>query len=250
MIDISTVVITLNEEANLARCLESARSISREILVIDSGSTDRTREIAAHYTDRVLVHAWQGYGAQKQFALDQARCAWVLSIDADEELSPELQDEIARLDDGGDGYLLPRRVWYMGRWILHGVWYPDPVLRLFRAGRGRFTNDPVHESVQLAGHARRLRGSLRHYPYRDLAHHLAKLNAMTTLAADEMFERGRRTSWVRLALQPPWEFIRSYVVRGGWLDGVPGLVVAALHAHYAFMKYVKLRERAMAGAAR
>ena len=244
MTRIATIVITRDEESNLERCLASVRDFSSEIVVVDSGSTDRTREIAARHTDRVLVQEWLGYGPQKQFALEQARCPWVFSIDADEEASPALREEIARLDFAREGYYLPRRVWYMGRWIRHGAWQPDLLLRLFRRDRARFTADRVHESVRLEGAAGRLHGALHHYPYRDLAHHAAKLNEMTTLAAEAMFERGRRAGWARLALQPPWEFARSYVLRGGFLDGPPGLVIAALHAHYSLLKYAKLRERA------
>lgn len=236
------MVITRDEEANLDRCLRSVRPLSREIVVVDSGSTDGTREIAARYTDRVLVQDWLGYGRQKQFALEQARCPWVLSIDADEELSPELAVEIARLDFTRDGYFLPRRTWYMGRWILHGAWYPDPVLRLFRRAHARFTPNRVHESVELSGSVGSLHGPLHHYSYRDLAHHVAKMNVLSSLAAEQMLERGTRAGWAGLALQPGWQFLRSYVLRAGFLDGVPGLVVAVLHGHHAFLKYAKLRE--------
>jgi len=244
MPDISTVVITHNEEPNLERCLNSVRPLSREIVVVDSGSEDRTREIASRFTDRVIVQEWLGFGRQKQFALEQARSPWVLSIDADEEVSPELAAEISRLDFARDGYTLPRRVWYMGRWIRHGVWNPDPVLRLFRRERGRFTPEPVHESLVVEGATGRLAGPLNHYSYRDLSHHVAKMNLMTSLAAERMFERGRRAGWARIALQPTMEFLRSYVLKAGFLDGVPGLVVATLHGHYTFLKYAKLRERA------
>jgi glycosyltransferase involved in cell wall biosynthesis len=244
MTGITTVVITHNEESNLERCLASVRAISSEIVVVDSGSTDRTREIAARHTDRVVVQEWLGYGPQKQFALEQARSPWVLSIDADEEVSPGLQEEILRLDFAREGYYVPRRVWYMGRWIRHGAWQPDLLLRLFRRDRARFTPDRVHESVQLEGTAGRLHGALHHYPYRDVAHHLQKMNEMTSLAAEAMFDRGRRAGWTRLVFQPAWEFARSYVLKGGFLDGPPGLVVAALHAQYSLLKYAKLRERA------
>jgi len=240
--EISAVVITRNEERNIGRCLESVLPIAREIVVVDSGSTDRTREIASRYTERVLTRGWLGFGAQKQFAADQARCPWVLSIDADEEVSPELGEEIAQLDLARDGYFLNRQVWYLDRWILHGAWYPDPVLRLFRRDRARFTPDPIHERVQLSGSAGHLRGALYHYSYRDLAHHLAKMNERTSLAADWMYQRGRHASWARLAVEPGWKFFRSYVLQSGYRDGVSGLVASAIHAQYTLLKYAKLRE--------
>lgn len=241
---ISVVVITRNEEANLERCLLSVREIAGEIVVVDSGSTDGTIALAARLADRVIAQPWLGFGPQKQFAVEQARHPWILSLDADESLSPALAREIADLSFDRDGYELPRRVWYLGRWILHGTWYPDPVLRLFHRERGRFSPDQVHESVELAGTVGRLRASLDHYPYRDLAHHHEKIQALSALAAGAMFAQGRRAHWAHLALRPAWEFFRSYVVRRGFLDGAPGLIAAGMHAHYNFLKQAKLWERA------
>ena len=186
MNQVSVIVITHNEEANLARCLDSVKPFAAEIVIVDSGSSDGTRAIAARYTDRVLVEPWRGYGPQKQFALEQARCPWVFSIDADEQVSPELALEITALDGSRDGYHVPRVVWYLNRWIRHGVWVPDLVLRLFRRDRARFTLDAVHERVVLPGGVGRLRGALRHYSYRDIAHHVAKLTEMASLAARQM----------------------------------------------------------------
>lgn len=245
---IAVVVITHNEAMNLARCLDSVRAWVSEIVIVDSGSTDRTREIAARYTDRVIVQEWLGYGPQKQFAVDRARAPWVLLLDADEEVSPELAREIQDLDFAASGYHIPRQVRYLGRWIRHGVWAPRLVMRLFRRDRARVTPEPVHESVIITGPTGRLSGLLCHYSYRDLAHHLAKLNDMTTLAAQAMHARGRSTGPIRLLLQPPWEFFRSYVFRLGLLDGVPGLVVAILHAVYCALKYAKLWELQRAAA--
>jgi glycosyltransferase involved in cell wall biosynthesis len=193
-------------------------------------------------TDRVLIEPWRGYGPQKQFALEQARCRWVLSIDADEQVSPELAREITALDGSGDGYLVPRVVWYLNRWIRHGVWYPDPVLRLFRRDRARFTLDAVHERVVLEGRVASLEGALHHYSYRDIAHHVTRMNEMASLAARQMAERGRRAGWLQLGLTPGWEFLRAYVIERGFLDGKAGFVVAALHAQYTFLKYARLHE--------
>jgi glycosyltransferase involved in cell wall biosynthesis len=242
MIPISVIVVTWNEEANLARCLDSVKPFATEIVVVDSASSDGTCAIAARYTDRVLIEPWRGYGPQKQFALEQARCPWVFSIDADEQVSPELAREITALDGSGDGYRVPRVVWYLNRWIRHGVWVPDPVLRLFRRDRAHFTLDRVHERVVVEGRVDRLAGALHHYSYRDIAHHVAKLSEMASLAARQMAERGQRAGWVRLGLQPGWEFLRAYVLERGFLDGKAGFVVAALHAHYTFLKYARLHE--------
>ena len=245
MNQISVIVITHNEEANLARCLDSVKSFAAEIVVVDSASADGTRAIAARFTDRVLIEPWRGYGPQKQFALEQARGPWVFSIDADEEVSPELAREIMALDGSGDGYLVPRVVWYLDRWIRHGVWYPDRVLRLFRRDRARFTLDSVHERVVLQGGAGCLEGALRHYSYRDIAHHVAKLNERASLAASQMAERGQRAGWVRLGLQPGWEFLRAYLLERGFLDGKAGFIVAALHSQYTFLKYARLHEQSV-----
>ena len=237
-------MITKNEEANLARCLASVRPVVREIVVVDSGSTDRTLEIARGFADRVLTQPWLGFGPQKQFAVDRAGESWVLSIDADEALSGPLAREIRELSFDKDGYELPRRSFYLGRWIAHGTWAPDPVLRLFQRDRARFTPDLVHETVELHGTRARLEGPLDHWPYRDLAHHHAKIDALSTLQAERMFKEGRRASWADLALKPGWEFFRSYVVRRGFLDGTPGLVAAGMHAHSNFLKMAKLWQRA------
>jgi len=240
---VSVIVITRDEEANLERCLASARAIASEIVVVDSGSTDRTVDIARRLADVVIEQPWLGYGPQKQFALEHASADWVLALDADEALTPELAQEIATCAFDRDGYELPRRVWYLGRWILHGTWFPDPVLRLFRRDRARFTAHRVHEGVQISGTVGRFQGFLDHQPYRDLAHHAHKLDALASLAAEQMHERGRRATWAQLALKPPFEFLRSYVLRRGFLDGPQGLIAAGMHAHYNFLKYAKLKER-------
>jgi glycosyltransferase involved in cell wall biosynthesis len=240
---ISSIVITWNEEQNIRRCLESVAPFSDEIIVVDSLSTDRTVEIARRHATRVIEHEWLGYGRQKQLALEHAKGDWVFSIDADEVVSPELAAEIGALSPDCDGYEVPRLVWYLGRWIRHSGWYPGYVLRLFRREAARFSDDVVHESVQLPGPRRRMRGDLLHYSYRDVAHHVSKINEFTSLAARQMHERGRRAGFTSLALTPALEFLRVYLLRRGFLDGYPGLVVSTLHAHYVFLKYAKLWER-------
>jgi glycosyltransferase involved in cell wall biosynthesis len=239
---ITTILITHNEEANIDRCLGSVRDFSDEIIVVDSHSTDRTAELAARHGARVIPNDWPGYGRQKQFALEHAANEWIFWIDADEEVSPELVDEIRELDFALDGYEVRRLVRYCGRWIRHGPWYPGYVLRLFRKGRGGFTDDIVHERVRVSGSIGRLRGELLHYSYRDIAHHIEKINDLTTLAARQMFERKRRAGFLHIAVQPCFAFIKAYFIKGGFLDGLTGFSIAALHAHYARLKFMKLRE--------
>jgi glycosyltransferase involved in cell wall biosynthesis len=239
---ISAVVIALNEAANIQRCLASVASFADETILVDSGSHDATVELATRLGARVLHNPWPGYGLQKRFGVEHATHNWVFSIDADEEVSPALAAEIETLDFSHDGYEVPRAVFYLGRWIRHGIWYPGYVTRLFRKDRGTFTEDAIHESVRLTGRTGRLHADLLHYSYRDVDHHLAKMNEFTTLSAQKMFAERRRAGAFRLAVQPPLEFVRAYAVRGGFLDGYPGLVIALFHAYYVFLKYAKLRE--------
>jgi glycosyltransferase involved in cell wall biosynthesis len=239
---ISTIVITRNEECNIGRCLQSVSDVSDEIVVVDSHSDDRTVELARAHTDRVFVRDWEGYAKQKEFAVAQCRNEWILWVDADEEVSRELAKEIKGLDFAADGYHVPRKVWYLGRWIMHCGWYPGYVLRLFRKSKGVFNDKPVHESVDLSGATRRLSGPLFHYPYRDIAHHLAKMNEFTSLAAQQMRRAGRTASLVSIAVHTAGKFANMYAAKRGFLDGAPGLVVSILGAYYVFLKYAKLYE--------
>ncbi|MEJ2722609.1 MAG: glycosyltransferase family 2 protein [bacterium] len=242
MARISSVIITFNEEKNIARCVGSVAPFSDEVIVVDSNSTDRTVEIAKGLGARVFTNPWPGYGRQKQWALEKATRPWVFSIDADEVVSPELAAEIQSLDFSRDGYEMPRAVWYLNRWIRHGVWYPGYILRLFRRDKGSFSDDPLHELVRVKGRIGRLRGDLLHYTYRDINHHLAKMNEFTTIAARQMFEDGRRAGVLQIAAYPFLEFLKVYVSKRGFLDGLAGFVIAAFHAFYVFLKYAKLRE--------
>lgn len=241
MQQISTIVITYNEEDNIERCLRSVAPFSSEIIVVDSNSTDRTVDIARRCGARVFSNDWPGYGKQKQLALENATHPWVFSIDADEEVSPELCAEIQALDYAHDGYEVPRRVWYFNRWIKHGVWYPGFVLRLFRRDKGSFTDDIIHESIRVSGTIGRLRSDLLHYTYRDIRHHVDKVNEFTTLAAKQMFDQQRRASILHIAVLPSLEFFKVYVLKRGFLDGLAGLMIAVFHSFYVFLKYTKLR---------
>ena len=242
---ISCCIICFNEEANIRRCLESVKWCD-EIIIVDSFSTDRTVEICREYTDRIISRAWPGYVEQKRFALSQATHEWVLNVDADEEVSPELRHEIRVVLEQNhpavDGFYVPRLVYYLGRWWWRG-WYPGYRLRLFRKAKVRWGGVDPHEKVLLRGQADRLHGALYHYTYDDISDHLRAINGLTEVSSRELALRGKRTRPTDLLLRPLWRFLRFYVVSGGFRDGVPGFFVAVTSAFYVFLKYAKLWER-------
>jgi glycosyltransferase involved in cell wall biosynthesis len=243
---VSCCIICYNEEANIRRCLESVKWCD-EIVVVDSFSTDRTMEICREYTDRIIQRPWPGYVEQKRFALSQATHEWVLNVDADEEVSPELQCEVLavlqRNDPAVDGFYIPRLVYYLGRWWWHG-WYPGYRLRLFRKAKVRWGGVNPHEKVLLRGQADHLRGDLYHYTYEDISDHLNALNHLTEVASHEMRRRGKYLTLSHLLWHPLWRFLRFYIVRGCFRDGAPGFFVAVTSAFYVFLKYAKLWEAA------
>lgn len=241
---LSVTVITLNEAANLAAALESVRWAD-ELVVVDSGSTDDTVAIARRYTDRVITTGWPGYVAQKNFAATHASHDWILSLDADERVSDTLAAEIRAVlahDPAPAGYRMPRVTFHLGRWIRGTDWYPDHQLRLYDRRRARWTGRLVHESVSADGEVGQLRAELQHYAYRDIAHHLRTMDRYTTLAAQQMFEEGRRASWPELLAHPVAAFLRNYVLRTGFAEGMPGLVISLMNAAYVGLKYAKLWE--------
>jgi glycosyltransferase involved in cell wall biosynthesis len=240
---LTVIVITRDESASLEAALESV-SWADEILVVDSGSTDETTEIARRRGARVLVRDWPGYSAQKNFAAGEASHDWILSVDADERVTPELTAEIQRLlanDPPVRGYRIPRVSFYLGRWIRSTDWYPDYQLRLYDRRVCRWAG-LVHEGVVVAGAVGRLRSDLQHLPYRDIAHHLQTMDRYTTLAAQQLRERGVRVGVAGLVARPAGAFLRNYVARGGWRDGAVGLVVSVLNSCYVFLKFAKLWE--------
>jgi len=242
---LSVITVTLNEERNIAACLASVRW-ANELIVVDSGSTDRTIEIAKQYASSVLTVEWQGYGATKNYALDQASGEWVLWLDADERVTPELAEEIksviARQDDRKAGYTVARRAYFLGRWIKHCGWYPSRVTRLFRRTQGRFSESKVHERLIVQGTVGELRNDMLHYTDPDLGHYFEKFNRYTSLAADDMLMAGRRFSLLDLLVRPSFLFVKMYFLRLGLLDGLHGFILCVVSSAYVFVKYAKLWE--------
>lgn len=242
---ISATIITLNEEKNIEAALESL-AWADEIVVVDSESSDRTVEIARRFTDKVITQKWLGYAAQKNFASQQASHDWVFNLDADERLSPELQREIVALKSGAQtdtaAFEMPRKVFYLGKWIQHSGWYPDYKIRLYNRAKGQWQGKYVHESVTVQGRVGRLAGDLFHFTVASASEHHLRLDRYTTLAAQEAFENGRRASFAAIAFAPFATFIKSYVVKLGFLDGIQGLAIAYFAGYYVFMKSLKLWE--------
>jgi glycosyltransferase involved in cell wall biosynthesis len=241
---VSVTIITLNEAANIDACLETV-AWADEIVVVDSGSTDGTPDRARARGARVIVRDWPGYPAQKNFAASQATHDWILSVDADERVTPDLAAEIrSTLESAGGaaGYRIPRVTWHLGRWIRTTDWYPDYQLRLYDRRRANWPPRIVHESVTADGPVRYLKHDLQHYAYRDIGHHHEVMNRYTSLAARQMFEQGRRAGVMDLVVHPPAAFVRNYLLKRGFMDGLPGFVISAMNAHYVFLKFAKLWE--------
>ncbi|HJQ31196.1 MAG TPA: glycosyltransferase family 2 protein [Pyrinomonadaceae bacterium] len=246
---ISATIITFNEAENIRAACESV-AWADEVLVVDSRSTDSTREIAAACGARVIVRDWPGFAAQKQFAAESATHDWIFSLDADERVTDELRASVERLrradaSELADGYRVARRSLYMGRWIKGGGWYPDYQLRFYNRGRGRWEGRHIHESVKMQAGARvgTLDGDLQHFSVRDAAHHHRMIGERyAPLAARQMFEAGRRTTPLRVATAGPAAFARSFVLKGGFRDGLAGLAIARFAAHHAFLKHLMLWE--------
>jgi glycosyltransferase involved in cell wall biosynthesis len=241
---LSVTVITKNEAADIGETLASVRWAD-EIIVVDSHSTDDTVAIARRHTDRVVVRDWAGYIDQKNHAASLAAHDWILSVDADERVTPELAAEVKALlqsDPREAAFRIPRVTWHLGRWIRTTDWYPDYQLRLYDRRAAQWTGRSVHESVTVRGATGMLRAELQHYAYRDISDHLETIDRYTTLAARQMQEDGRRAGLLELAGHPPLAFLRNYLAHGGIRDGVPGFIISAMNAYYVFLKFAKLWE--------
>ncbi|MGD9589626.1 MAG: glycosyltransferase family 2 protein [Pyrinomonadaceae bacterium] len=244
---ISAVIITRDEENNIADAI-GGLDWADEVIVVDSESSDRTVEIAESLGAKAIVREWRGFAEQKRFATAAASNDWIFSLDADERVSPELRKELIELKADpaeNDGYLIPRLSVYLGREIRHGGWYPDRQLRLFDRRKGNWNANLVHESVQMAAGAAvgKLKGDLLHYSVTDASHHHRMIGERyAPLAAKQMYDAGRRSSYLTIAAAAPLAFIRSYVLKLGFLDGIPGLAIASFAAHHAFLKHLLLWE--------
>ncbi len=241
---ISATVITHNESANIARVIRSL-SCADEVVVVDSGSTDGTSEIAARLGARVITHAFAGFAAQKNFAGEQAQHDWILSLDADEELDTRAQAVLLdwkRSEPTAAGYQFARRAQYLGRWILHSGWYPDYKLRLYDRRKGSWQGAYVHESALVNGPVATLGGEILHYTCNSLEEHRQRIEFYTDLAAKEILERNEQVNFMRRTLAPPWIFLNTYLFRLGVLDGRQGYLIAKMAARYVQRKYVKLAE--------
>jgi glycosyltransferase involved in cell wall biosynthesis len=240
---ITATIITLNEERNIARAIESLRCCD-EILILDSGSTDRTEELAEKLGARVIGAGWRGYAGQKNWAAEQATHDWILSLDADEALSEALEAEIWNLKKTGpryDGYTMPRLARYLGRWILHSGWYPDRKIRFYDRRKGKWVGDFVHESVEVTGRVGNLESNILHFTCDSLSEHVKTMEKYTTLAAQELASRNVQAPLWRMICDPPVTFTKSYVFQRGFLDGQEGLTIAYMAAFYTFLKYAKAR---------
>lgn len=242
---ISACIITFNEEKNIRDCLESVKWVD-DIVVVDSLSQDNTIRICREYTDRVFQIDWQGHVKQKNCALEHAKNDWVLCLDADERISPELKEEIERQlskdDIGVDGFWFPRHSFYLGRWIDHGGWYPDYKIRLFKKSKGRWGGKDPHDKVILNGATKQLSGELLHFVYKNLSHQLQTVDSFSTITAKGMDSESKKFSMTELLIRPPLKFFEVYLIKKGFLDGLPGFIIAVTSSFYVFLKYAKLWE--------
>lgn len=240
---ISACITAGNEEKKIRRCLESVRWCD-EIVVVDSFSSDRTAEICREFTDHVYQHEWLGYIGSKNLIRELAHYPWLLYLDADEEVSPALRDEIMdefrRGSGEAAGYRFPRMVYYLGRWIRHGEWYPDYKLRLFRKDAGWSEGEEPHDHVVVNGAVKTLRSPLYHYTYDDMHEHIETINRYTTITAREKFRKGARFQWRDYLIRPSWRFLKAYFFKMGFLDGLQGLIIARISSFGVRMKYAKL----------
>lgn len=243
MTKLAAVVISHNAERGIVRCLRSV-SFCDEIVVVDSGSEDRTRELASQFTPKVFLHPWQGYAQQKNHANTLTECEWVLSVDADEEVSEALRQEIVevlRAPGEQAAFSMPRKNFHLGRWIEHGTWYPNRQVRLFKKAAGSWIGPEVHERWISAGTTGALHGHLLHYSYTGIADQLQRAQRYAELMAVRLQREGQRFSLATLVAAPIKRFVWGYIVKRGFLDGYPGLVISLCEAYSVFLNWYHLR---------
>jgi glycosyltransferase involved in cell wall biosynthesis len=244
MVPVSVYVLTYNNKRTLQRCLESLRWAD-ELVVVDSCSDDGSFELAKEFTDEVYQRKWGGHREQYQYAANLTKNEWVMFVDADEVVPPELVDEIQRELEGNhgqwDGYICHRRTFYLGRWIEYGGWYPDYEIRLYRRDKGKWVGD-LHAKVGVEGKVKQLNGRYLHYTYRDISDQIQTIDRYSRTAAEDMMRSGEQFSLFRLLLRPPFRFLKEYIFKAGFRDGLPGLIIAVSTVFYVFIKYAKLWE--------
>ncbi|MBS3818155.1 glycosyltransferase family 2 protein [bacterium] len=242
---ISVVIITYNEEENLPGVLKSVKDVASEIIVVDSYSEDETIRIAKKYTTKVYSREWTNFSDQKNFGNGKASHPWILSLDADERLSPELRAEILQLkgeERDWAAFSMPRQAFYLGKWIRHCGWYPDRKIRLFRKDKAFWKGEYVHEDLVVEGPVRALKGKLYHFTYKDITDHLNRVNQFSSLGAQKLYAQKKKSRWYHLLFQPFLGFVRSFCLKMGFLDGFAGFVISVFHGYSLFVRYAKLRE--------
>jgi len=244
MIKISVVIITLNEEKNIGRCLDSVKEIADEILVVDSLSTDKTRAICEAKSVRFVEQKFLGYVEQKNFALELATFDYVLSLDADEALSTELALEIKKIksDFVGNGYKFNRLTQYNGHWVRHCGWYPDTKLRIVEKKKARWVGNNPHDALEVEGEVSHLKGDLLHYSYDSISSHVLQTNKFTTIEARALYQKGKRATVTKLVTRPLYQFFKDYFLKLGILDGRYGFVICFINSLYVLLKYAKMMD--------
>jgi glycosyltransferase involved in cell wall biosynthesis len=241
MLQLSVVIITFNEEQNIARCIDSLQGVADEIIVADSFSTDRTESICRQYGVTFLQHSFEGYSEQKNWAISHTQYPYILSLDADEALSPELKKSILQVKENGkyDAYYFNRLTNYCGKWIKHGGWYPDRKLRLWNKAKGKWADLRIHEMIEMQAGCNSviLKGDLLHYSYYSVEQHKKTSAKYATLSAEEYYRRNRKTGIIYMYLKPIWKFLRDYIFKLGFLNGYYGIVIASIDAHSVHLKY-------------
>ena len=242
---ISATIITLNEACDIKDCLESLRWVD-EIIIVDSGSTDCALDICRQYNAKIFINPWRGYVNQKNYALEKASHEWIISLDADERLSEQLTKQIKETlmqkEIEADGYFMPRRTFYLNKWINHGGWYPNYQLRLFRRDKGSWQGDDPHDYVKINGATGYLSGDILHYSYKDINDHLTKIALYTSIMAKGEFEKGATFRFSNLMIKPIAKCMNMYIIKLGFLDGFQGIAIAFLGAYYVFLKHLTLWE--------
>ncbi len=246
MKELSVIIVAYNEEDRIKRCLESIKW-ANEIIVVDGFSNDGTVDICKQYTEKIYQRKWDGFISQKNYALSLATKEWVLSLDADEELSELLMDEIKGVlennDVDCDAYSMPRKTYYLGRWILHSGWYPDRKVRLIKKGAGVWGAVEPHDALIVKGRVCSLKHDILHWSFRNIAHHIQKLNYFTDSAALEIIKTNKRVNITDIIFHPIGMFIKMFLLKKGFLDGIQGFIAAAVSSFHVMMKYAKVWER-------